>query len=80
MANYFVTHVLGIVVMTSVTVVGVIISRNDPQKISQYPLYLLVYYRSLVAPNLAILSLTVSFLSRKNYVKAFVDEVKSLHF
>ena len=80
MANYFVTHVLGIVVMTSVTVVGVIISRNDPQKISQYPLYLLVYYRSLVSPNLAILSLTVSFLSKRNYVKAFVDEVKYLYF
>ena len=80
LANYFITHVMGIVVITSTSVVVGILNGNPTQNISQFPLDTLVYYRSLVAPNLAILSLTVSFLSKKNYVKVFVDEVKYLYF
>ena len=72
-------HGMGILVIASTSVVVGILNNNPPKNISQFPLDTLVYYRSLVAPNLAILSLTVTFLSRKNYVKAFVDEVKSLY-
>ena len=80
MANYFVTHVLGIVVMTSSTVVATILGHLDPQKIHQFPFCLLVYYRSLVVANLGILLMAMSFLSKKNYVKAYLDELKNVYF
>ena len=66
--------------MASSTVATEKLGGLDPQKISQFPYYLLVYYRTLVVANLAILSLTVSFLSKKNYVKAFLQEVKDMYF
>ena len=79
MANYPVTQIVGISVMTSSTVAGAILSRTDPQKISQFPINILVYHRSLVAPNLAILALSIFFLQKRNYVKAFIQEFMYLH-
>jgi hypothetical protein len=71
---------VAVAIISSTSVVVGILNANPPQKISQFPLNNLVYYRSLIAPNLAILSMIVSYLSKKNYVKAFVDEVKYLYF
>ena len=70
---------VAIFIMTSSALVSSVLGGTDPQKISQFPINILVYYRSFIAPNLAFLVLSVFFLQKRNYVKAFIDEIKYLY-
>ena len=80
MANYFLNHVLGILIICGANLIGAKLNGVRPEDFGKYPYNTLFYYRSFVAPILAILVLTVSFMTQKNYVKAFIDELKSLYF
>ena len=64
---------------TSSTLVTPVLGGTDPQNILQFPINILVYHRSFIAPNLAFLVLSVFFLQKRNYVKAYIDEIKYLY-
>ena len=79
LANYFLNHVLNIIVIATSIFVASKLNGLEPEDFGKYPFNILFYYRSLISPVVAILLLTISFMVKKNYVKAFIDEFRSLY-
>ena len=78
MANYYVTQAMVIFILCSTSVAVSKLNGINPKDLGKHPNNMLIYYRSLFAPVLAILLLSISFMIKKNYVKAFVDEFRYL--
>jgi hypothetical protein len=80
LVNYPTIFLIAAVAYTSTGIIVKTLNETEGRKFDLYPYNILIYFRSLLAFPLAnILSLSL-FLYKRNYIKLFVEEFKSIYF
>jgi hypothetical protein len=80
LVNYTTIFLIAAVAYTSTGIIVKTLNETEGRKFDLYPYNILIYFRSLLAFPLAnILSLSL-FLYKRNYIKLFVEEFKSIYF
>ena len=68
----------GICYLSFHTVIVIILNNTKPEDLNKFPYYLMSYYRSLISPTLCAGFLILMCMLNKKYLKAVVDEIKTL--
>ena len=78
MANYYLTNLFTIMTFVSTAIIISKLNHVNPADFGKYPYNVWLYYRQLLSPGLGIFLISFTFLVRKNYIKLYMDELKSL--
>jgi len=71
---------LGICYLSSHTLIVIILNKTKPEDLNKYPYNLMAYYRSLISPTLCAGFLILICSLNKKFIKAVIDEIKTLKF
>ena len=80
LVSYIAILFIGVVVVGSTGIILNILNGTEGKHFGLHPYKGLIYFRSLIAAPLVSVAGLCLFHSKKNYIKVFVAEIKSMYF